>query len=174
MEEKYKGVYNEAVNKLYESIVWTHKIQRTYLETLESRRKVLAIFEIIFSSISGITTMLFAIFGNNIGTILSAIAILLSVLLSSILEKVETKHDINDFRKSSSSLWLLRCNIEKIALKIKGNLLTDEEISFSLDLLQHSFDSLVSTLPVIPNKFVEISGKKLKERNDEEVTMRIV
>ena len=170
----YKGIYNDAVNRINESIVWTHKIQRTHLEILEERRKVISIFEIFFTTAAGIATTMFAIFNNNLGTIMSSVCILFSVILSSVLEKVETKNDIDAFRKSSSSLWLLRCKVEELALRIKGNDISDEEVAKTIEFLQVSFDSAVYGLPTIPNKSLELASKKLKDRKDEEVEIKLL
>lgn len=170
----YNGIYNDSINKFYESVVWTHKIQRTYLEILEKRRKVISIIEVVFTSIAGIATALFAIFGNNIGTIVSSVCILASVILNAILEKVETKNDIEAFRKSSSTLWLLRCDVEKVALKAKANLISDEEAGAHLEMLQSTFNNAVCGLTTVPNKYVEIASYKIKERKDEEAELKLL
>ena len=130
----YNGIYNDDVNKFYESVVWTHKIQRTYLELLEKRRKILSIIEIVFTSASSVSTAIFALLGNNIGTIVSSIITLFSLVFASILEKVETKKDIDSFKKSSSSLWVLRCRAEKLSHEIKGNILSDEEVIRAVEM----------------------------------------
>ncbi len=170
----YNGIYNEAVNKLYESIVWTHKIQRTYLESLETRRKVFSILEIIFTSLSSVATAVFAIFGNSVGTIIASVFTLCSVIFASILEKVETKTDIDLFRKSSSSLWLMRCRIEQLSLEIKGGLLSDGEVHHSVEMFQSAFESITSNLPTVPNRVVNAASYKIKERKDEEVELKLL
>ena len=170
----YNGIYNDDVNRFYESVVWTHKIQRTYLESLEKRRKILSILEIVFTAASSVSTTVFALLGNNIGTIVSSIITLLSLVFASILEKVETKKDIDSFRKSSGSLWILKCRVERLSHEIKGNILSDEEVSRNIEMLQLSFDNATSSLPTVPNRIVDIASHKLKDRKDEEVEMKIV
>lgn len=170
----YNGIYNDDVNRFYDSVVWTHKIQRTYLESLEKRRKTLSIIEIVFTSASSVCAAVFALLGNNIGTIVSSIVTLISLIFASLLEKVETKKDIDSFRKSSSALWILRCRTEKLSHEIKGNLLSDEEVTRNVEMLQLAFDNAVANLPTIPNNIVDIASRKIKGRKDEEVEMTII
>ena len=65
-------IFVDSINKIYDSIVWTHKIQRTYLEFLEKRRKLFEILKIIFTASAAISTAICAVFKNEIGTIISS------------------------------------------------------------------------------------------------------
>ena len=165
----YQGIYNEAVDKINNSIVWTHKIQRTYLEHLEFMRKIFLLLEIIFTSLASTATALFAIFDIKTGTLISSVITLFSVIFASILERLETKTTIDLFRRSSSGLWILKCKVEDLILSIKGDVLSDNEVAREVELLQCTFDNMTSMLPTIPNKFVDRATYKLKVRKDEEV-----
>ena len=170
----YKGIYNDSINKLNESIVWTHKIQKTYLEALERRRTIISIIEITFTSLAATTATLLTIFDIKIGTIVACVVTLLSVIFASILEKVETKSNIDAFKKSSSNLWTLRCKVEELAQKAKGNVVDDEEAASEIDLLQLTFDNITSNLPTVPDKYVRKASLKIKNRKDEEVELKLL
>lgn len=88
-------IFVDSINKIYDSIVWTHKIQRTYLEFLEKRRKLFEILKIIFTASAAISTAICAVFKNEIGTIISSFITVFSTIFTEILDKVETKKDIH-------------------------------------------------------------------------------
>lgn len=169
-----KTIFVGSINKLYDSIIWTHKIQRTYLEKLESRRKKLEIIKIIFTTMSSLSTAIFAILNANTGTIISALVTILSVVFSEILEKVETKADIQSFKDSSTKLKEMRNEIIFFKDKISAGLIDDEKIEMIITNLNEKFSMVQRNLPTIPNKIVDAASFKLKDRKDEEVDFKIL
>lgn len=169
-----KTIFVNSINKLFDSIIWTHKIQRTYLEKLEARRKGLEILKIIFTTISSLSTAIFAILNVNIGTIISALVTILSVVFSEILEKVETKADIQSFKDSSTKLNEMRNEIIILRDKISAGQINDEKIEMIINNLNEKFSMTQRNLPTIPNKIVNLASSKLKERKDEEVDFKIL
>ena len=167
-------IYKDSINRLHESIVWTHKIQRSYLEKLESRYKSLLIISLSISSVSTSSTLMFAIFSITTATIIAAVFSLVSIILGLILSKVETKENIEAFRTSSSSLCELRNHIITFAAEVKAGKINDENIPTFLTQFNYLFTSFTRDLPTIPNKFVEIADRKLKERKDEEIELQII
>lgn len=130
-----KSIYKDSINRLYSSIVWTHKIQRTYLERLELRRKILSIIEIIATGCSSVATMTFSALNQNLGTIISSAFVLLSLVLGEILKQIETTKDINDFKASSSKLFDMRNRVMLMVDDINAEKISEESIRVKLDLL---------------------------------------
>ena len=83
-----KTAFKDSINQTYNSIIWTHKIQRTYLEVLEKRRKLFKILKIVFTATASLATATFAFFNNQIGTISSSIITAATVFFGDILDKI--------------------------------------------------------------------------------------
>lgn len=162
-------IYKDSINKLYSSIVWTHKIQRTYLEHLELRRKIISIIEIIATGCSSVATMTCSALNQNLGTMISSTFVLLSLILSEILKQIETAKDISDFKTSSSKLFDMRNRMQLMSDDIIAGKLSDETIRVKMEYLNEEYVSIQKDLKTIPNYIVEIAERKLKERHDEEV-----
>ncbi len=167
-------IYHDSINKLYNSIVWTHKVQRTYLEILEARYKNIEILKIIFTTISSLSTTIFAIFNVNIGTIVSALVTILSVIFSEMLERTNTKKDIQCFKDSSSILNEMRNELEILKDEILAKQVNDDQIEVIIKNFNEKFSLTQRDLPTIPNKIVGMASYKLKERKDEEVEFKLI
>lgn len=163
-------IFVDSINKIYDSIVWTHKIQRTYLEFLEKRRKLFEILKIIFTASAAISTAICAVFKNEIGTIISSFITVFSTIFTEILDKVETKKDIQSFKDSSTKLWEMRNEIIVLKDKINAGKVDDSVIEAKIESLNERFSLTQRNLPTIPDKFVDLASFKLKERKDEERT----
>ena len=168
------SIYNTTINRLYDSIVWTHKIQRTYLEKLELRRKILEIIKILVTSLSSISTSLFAFVNNYSGVIISSIFVLISLVLTDVLKQIETEKNIKIFKRSSESLFEIKNSMLELSDEIKANKIDDDIIKIKLELYKSKYSLAISDLPTIPNKIVNIASKKLKERKDEEVDLKLL
>lgn len=167
-------VFVDSINKIYDSIVWTHKIQRTYLESLEKRRKVFEILKIIFTAGASIATAFCAIFKNEIGTVISSFITAFSTIFAEILDKVETKEDIQSIKDSSTQLWEMKNEIIVLKDMINAGKIDDLVLKEIINSLNERFVITQRNLPAIPNRFVDMADSKLKERRDEEVTFRIL
>ena len=167
-------LYEKSLNHLYNSVVWTHKIQRTYLEHLEFRRKVLSIIEIIFAGASSFSTLICSVFETKLGTIISAALVMGSFVFSEILKQVETQKDINNFKESSTKLMMIRNELELIVDDIKAQKITDEIVRAKIDFISEKFANITNELRTIPNRIVDEASKKLKDRKDEEVDFKLL
>lgn len=167
-------VFVDSINKIYDSVVWTHKIQRTYLESLEKRRKVFEILKIIFTASASIATAFCAIFNNEIGTIISSFITAFSAIFAEILDKIETKKDIQSIKDSSAQLWEMKNEIIVLKDKINAGTIDDSVLEEKINSLNERFVITQRNLPAIPNKFVDLATGKLKERCDEEVTYKVL
>lgn len=165
-------IFVDSINKIYDSIIWTHKIQRTYLEFLEKRRKLFGILKIIFTASASISTAICAVFKNEIGTIVSSFITVLSAIFAEILDKVETKKDIQSFKDSSSKLCEMRNEIILLKDKVNAGIVDDLVIEERIKSLNERFSLTQRNLPTIPDKFVDLASSKLKERKDEEETYK--
>lgn len=163
-----KTIYQDSLNSLYNSVVWTHKIQRTYLEHLEFRRKVLAIIETFFTGASSISTLICSALNEKIGTIVSATIVMGSFILGEILKNIETRKDIDDFRNSSTKLMQIRNELKLLADDVKAQKVTDETVRFKLDYFNEKFADFSKGLKTIPNYIVKEASSKIKDRKDEE------
>jgi len=161
--------YRDSYDKLYDSVVWTHKIQRTYLETLEFRRRLFMIIKLAFTSISGLATLVFAFLSEETGTIVSSFCTIGSLFFGEILDKVETSENIDKFRHSSEGLWLLKNKMLKTKDEIVSGKITDEIINERIDSYYSLFNNITACLPTIPDGFVKKASTKIKERKDEEI-----
>lgn len=167
-------IYKDSINQLFESVIWTHKIQRTYLEVLSLRRKILAIVKLCISSFTSISTVVSSFFDNKTLTMIFAIATVVSVILNEILDKVETKENIIKFENSSQKLWEIKEKMLKFADEIRGSSLSEKEISLKLEHFQELFSMANSGLKTVPNYIVNKAAKKIKVRKDEEVEMKLI
>ena len=166
--------YNQTLNRLYDSIVWTHKIQRTYLEVLESRRKIMSIIKIILISFSSISTTVFAIFSCPTFTIISSFITLISLVISNVLDKVETKENIEKLNRSSNKLFKLRNELMLLSDEIKSNIISNDLIKVKIEFYNQCYSDVLVDVPTIPNSCVAKAGKKLKTRNDEELDFKVI
>lgn len=167
-------IYKDTLNKIYNSVVWTHKIQRTYLEVLEMRRKVLSIISIVFTSASSISTTLFAIFDSGLGTIISSMVIIISLVISEILDKIETKSDVEKFKLSSERLFSLKNEMMVFGDEINSNKIPDEIVKIKIEIFSAKFEDAVSNLRTVPDSVVKRADFKLKDRHDEEVDFKLL
>lgn len=166
--------YKNSINQLYNSVIWTHKIQRSYLEKLEIKRKTFEIVKIIIVSLSVLSTSLFAIYSNQVGTIVSAVFVFISTVVSEILDKIETKENIKLFKQSSEKLYELKLSLILLSDEIKNYSITEEAIKNKLEFYQYIFNTCVSGLPEVPNKTIKKATKKLKDRKDEELDFTLL
>ena len=161
-------IYKDSINRLYDSIVWTHKIQRTYLEILEKRRKIISIIKIALLSVSSITTSIFAIFDCFTCTIIFSFVTLLSLFVSEILDKIETKENIDKLNVSSNNLFQLRNDLMIFIDEIKSEKIDEKIIKTKLDCINVIYSNIQKDTPSIPDYCVTIAEKKIKNRKDEE------
>ena len=166
-------IFQNSINKLFDSIVWTHKIQRTYLEVLEERRKTIKILKILFTAIASICTAAFAIFNNQVGTISSSLATICTIFLGDILDKIETKENIQAFKDSSTKLFEIRNQLIILRDRIKEGKMPNDVIAIELGKLNTIYAFSQRDLPTVPDKIVEKASKKLKDRKDEEVDFKL-
>ena len=169
-----KTTFQNSINKLFDSVLWTHKIQRTYLEVLEKRRKTIRILKVIFTAVASLCTVVFAIINNQAGTIASSIATICTVFLADILDKIETKENIQAFKDSSTKLFEIRNEMTLLKDKIVSGKISDEIIEVKLEALNEIYASSQRDLPTVPNKMVKKATQKLKDRKDEEVDFKLL
>lgn len=166
--------YTDSINRLYNSVVWTHKIHRTYLETLEARRKTFEIIKIIIVSSSVVSTSLCAYYNNKIGTIVSSVLLFISTVISEILDKIETKENVKKFKNSSEKLYELKQSLILLADEIKSSSISEESVKNQIILLEYIFNSCTNDLPEIPNRIIKKTSNKIKERKDEELDFKLL
>ncbi len=167
-------IYKDTINKLYDSIIWTHKIQCTYLEKLDKRRKMFSILKIVFTSTSTLSTTVFALLGQNLGTMISAILVAVSLIISEVLDKVETAENIRQLKDSSLKLMNLRNNLILLSEEIKNQKLDDGMIKEKINFYGDIYNETLKNNLIIPNSVVNEATKKLKDRKDEEVNFKLL
>lgn len=169
-----KTAFKDSINQTYNSIIWTHKIQRTYLEVLEKRRKLFKILKIVFTATASLATATFAFFNNQIGTILSSIITAATVFFGDILDKIETKENIQMFKDSSTKLFDLKNRLLVLKDKIASGTMSEEMIEFTIESINETYASSQRNLPTIPDSIVKMAEVKLKERKDEEIDFNLL
>ena len=169
-----KTAFIDSINQTYNSIIWTHKIQRTYLEVLEKRRKLFEIIKIVFTATASLATATFAFFNNQIGTISSSIITAATVFFGDILDKIETKDNIQMFKDSSTKLFDLKNRLLVLKDKIASGAMSEEMIEFTIESINETYASSQRNLPTIPDSIVKMAEVKLKERKDEEIDFNLL
>lgn len=163
-------IYKKSIDRIYNSVVRTHKIQKTYLEQLEFRFNTIQIIKIVATALTAIPTAILGILNYPVATAILAIFTLLSAILGEILDKLEISKNIRKFRDSSNNLWLLRNEIEVFCDEVNGGIVNNQEsIKNKLEYFNKVFASYCKDLPTIPDRIVNAASKKLKDREDEKI-----
>lgn len=167
-------IYKDAYNSLFDSVTWTHKIQRTHLDEFEKYRKVVLVVKIIFTGLSSALTVLFASLNMFLGTIITATVSMVAFILSEVLEKLFPSETIFSLKDTSSTLFSLRNSIELYSSRIKAGVVSDEEIFQKIEEFKNLYETVQKNAITTPNRIVNIAGKKLKERKDEEENYKLL
>lgn len=165
MESK---LYKEQFKKLASGIIWTHKIQRCYLEHLTKTNKCIKIAKYLFAAASSIATIITAVFDNKTATIILGLITVGALFLNLLLDNLVSDKDIKDFSSYSESLCRLRDKVLLSQEELEKGVISEEVAKEYFYMYDEQFHEINSKLPIVSDKYVDQAKKKLIDRKDED------
>ena len=161
-----KNIFEAQIRETYGRICWSHKTQEKCADILDSRLKILKIFQIILSAI--ITTgILISVFGNN-----ETIGII-SAILSALLFGINTytkDYDLGELSQKHSSaalnLWDIRESYLSFLTDLKTDTISLVEAKEIREKLQSRLKSIYNGSPRTINKAYNEATKALNKNEE--------
>ena len=163
----------EIIIKLYEDslndIIWTHKIQATLLDKLNSDYRKYKIIKEFIIGISGFVSVVFLYFEKYTGALITNAVSTISIIIDNIFKFNNYEDRIKTIQSNVNELWYMKKELMYYKEYLKNDILEWQESRTKLEEILKQRKEVYSRLESVSLKIVNDASNKLLNRNDEEI-----